>query len=520
MEFQRVGSRSVKQHRHNRRKRRRPIIWAVAFLAVLGAGVFLFYRLIYRVEPAFSSMVCELGDEISDDVQDYLVGTKWSVSLGELDISQVNDRSVGVYQAYVSHGRKEFQYEIIIEDTVSPDIILKEDQVYLAEGRDYRPEELIKGVEDADHYVKLSFLRSGRVQETLNYSSTGNFDCTVVAEDSSGNRTTATVSVMVDKAPEINGVQDIYVALGSQVDFLDQVTAWDETDGDLTDRITVDDRLVQLSQEGTYRLSYHVQDDFGIDNVSYADVIVATQEDLQELIGSRQANRARDRIIGAINPYDSGASDRDDIEDTLEYIRPAIVQLYYSTSMGYSAGSGYIMEITDDTVYICSNRHVVETYDRWNVYFFDGTKVKGTPLGCSDIYDVGVVTVDKADIPQGLMDQLMTVHIDQSYWSGLNDQRIDVGLERVDRKGDILHTSTGALVKVKQNFYWYDQKEHTEVTLKLEHGDSGSAVVDGYGNLIGMAFAYSSSPRRYWCVPLDAILDCYEEITGHSVYVY
>lgn len=520
MEFRRVESRSVKQHRRNRRKRRRPIIWAVTFLAVLGAGAFLFYRFVYRVEPAFSSTVCELGDEISGDVQDYLVGTKWSVGLGELDISQVNGRSVGVYQAYVNHGRKEFQYEIIIEDTVSPDILLKEEQVYLAEGRDYRPEELIKGVEDADTHVKLSFLASGREQETLNYISTGNFDCTVVAEDSSGNRTTATIPVMVDKAPEINGVQDIFLALGSQVDFLDQVTAWDETDGDLTDRITVDDRLVQLSKEGTYRLSYHVKDDFGIDNVSYADVIVATPEDLQELIGSRQANRIRDRIIGAINPYDAGASDRDDIQGALDYLRPAIVQLYYSSSTGYSAGSGYIIEITDDTVYICSNRHVVETHDRWNVYFFDGTKVKGIPLGCSDTYDVGVVTVDTADIPQDLMNQLMTVHIDQSYWNDLNDQRIDVGLERVDRKGEILHTSTGSLVKIKQNFYWYDQKEHTEVTLKLEHGDSGSAVVDGYGNLIGMAFAYSSSPRRYWCVPLDAILDCYEEITGHSVFVY
>ena len=52
------------------------------------------------------------------------------------------------------------------------------------------------------------------------------------------------------------------------------------------------------------------------------------------------------------------------------------------------------------------------------------------------------------------------------------------------------------------------------------HGDSGSAILDGHGNLIAMAYAYTGSPTRYWCVPLDAILDCYTEITGRTPFVY
>ncbi len=58
------------------------------------------------------------------------------------------------------------------------------------------------------------------------------------------------------------------------------------------------------------------------------------------------------------------------------------------------------------------------------------------------------------------------------------------------------------------------------MTIELVHGDSGSAVLDGYGNLVGMAFAYSVDPVRFWCVPLDGILECYEEITGREPYVY
>ena len=99
----------------------------------------------------------------------------------------------------------------------------------------------------------------------------------------------------------------------------------------------------------------------------------------------------------------------------------------------------------------------------------------------------------------------MTVHIDRTYWESLNQQDIDIGLERIDREGGLLHSTTGKLVKVKQDFEWNNQADHTEVTVELVHGDSGSALVD---------------PTRYWCVPLDGILDCYKEITGRMPYVY
>ena len=507
-------------HSKKNRKLGRLLLWAAVCFAAIGVGAFFFYLCFYRVVPAFDSVTYELGDIVSRDVGDYLLGTEWSVGLSELDLSRVDSGRIGTYQAVVHHGRNEFSYEIIIEDTMPPVIMGKREAVYLAMGREYLPKELVESVTDADAQIVLSFWDGATLSETVCYESPGSYDCVINAEDSSGNRTSVTVPVIVDSAPEISGVQDIYLALGRQVDYLEQVTAWDERDGDLTDRITVDDTDVRILQEGTYRLVYRVEDDLGIDCISHADITVMSSEALQEMIGRRQISRDNDRIIGAVNIYDSGVSDHDSIQETLEYVRPAMVQLYYRTAGGYSAGSGYIMEITEDTVYICSARHVVETYGTWDVYFFDGTRVRGISLGCSDEFDVGVVTVSVDLLPEKLMKQLMTVHIDEEYWSGLNDQRIDVGLERVDRAGGIMHVSTGTLLKVKQYFMWYDQKEHTEVTLKLEHGDSGSAILDGYGNLIGMAYAYSSSPRRYWCVPLDGIIECYREITGRDIFVY
>lgn len=520
MEDEKRGMESQKSHRWIFEKPKYLLLWAAVLLSLLGAGAFFFYLFAYRVEPAFSTATYELGEGISSNLEDYLVGTEWSVGLAELDLSQVDRGRAGTYQAAVTHGRTEFLYEIVIQDTVAPEILLREEPIYLAAGREYGPDALVAGVVDQDAQVIVGFHGLGMLDKTVCFEESGDYTCIVTAVDSSGNRSLVSIPVTVDTAPEISGVQDFYIALGSQVDYLEQVTATDERDGDLTRRITVDDKTVELEKEGSYTLTYRVVDDLGLDTESRVQVTVLTAQELQGLIGARQVDRHEDRVIGAINLYDGGVNDHEDIEDTLEYMRPAFVQLYVKKGGGYSAGSGYIVEITEDTVYICSNRHVVGAHDRWDVYFFDGTRVTGLPLGTSEEYDVGVVTVKKADLPEKLIDQLMTVHIDRGYWNDLDDQRIDVGLERVDRKGGILRVATGTLVKVKQHFMWYDQKDHTEVTLVLEHGDSGSAILDGYGNLIGMAYAYSSSPRRNWCVPLDGILACYEEITGRSVYVY
>lgn len=502
-------------------KRRKNKVFAIFSLMGLTAlGLLFFYFKIYRVEPAFSTATYELGERVSNDAGDYILGTEWSCSLAQLDLSEVDRRQTGTYEAVLYHGGKTYTYSIVIEDTRPPEILEKEGQVYLAAGVENRPEDAVEQIVDKDRNITVYFVQDGLKRETIVFNEPGEYSLEIRAEDSSGNQSRAVLDVTVDTPPEIEGVRDFYVVLESRPDYLKCITAADDLDGDLTESITIDDSRIRLGKEGIYELTYSVGDRYGLVTQKQAQVTVASREDIQELIGSRQINRWDDNIVGAPNPYDAGVMEGDDLKAALSYMRPALVQLYHEKDNGYSAGSGYVMEITEDTVYICSNRHVAEKYDNWDVFFFDGTKVEGEHLGSSEKYDVGVVTVKREDIPQELQDRLITVHIDRSYWGGLDDQAVELGLERVDREGGILHVTTGNLVKVKQRFEWEGRKDHTEVTVVLEHGDSGSAILDGRGNLISMAYAYSTDPTRYWCIPLDAILECYEEITGRKVYVY
>lgn len=504
-----------------KRRRRWKIAAALTLTLLTVSGALYFYYKIYRVVPAFSEITCEYGEQISRDITDYLVGTDWSVHMGALDLSQVDEGSTGTYEARVHHGRSEFIYRVIIEDTVPPDILWKQEPIYLPARTYCGVEDVIEGVSDVDSRAGAYFYRNGELLSEFYFDHVGEYELEIVARDGSGNETRGQVSVVVDTPPVITGMKNFYVVSGNVPDYLEFMKAWDNVDGNLTEQIQVDDSEVRLDREGSYQLRYVAVDSYGLETVEKARVMVAEAEDIQELIGHRKIDYRKDIILGAPNIYDGGVSESEDMEETLRYMKPAFVQLYHSTGRGgYTSGSGYIVEITEDRIYICSNRHVVDKYDDWEVYFYDGTMLPGKKLGCCQDYDVGVAVVERKDVPDWLLKKLMTVHLDRTYWEELDSQALELALERVDREGGLLHVSKGNLVKTRQEFEWYDRLYHTEVTVELVHGDSGSALVDGYGNLICMAYGFSTDPVRYWCVPLDGILRCYQEITGRMPYVY
>lgn len=215
------------------------------------------------------------------------------------------------------------------------------------------------------------------------------------------------------------------------------------------------------------------------------------------------------------NPEEVVVPSEYSMEDTLAYLCPTAVQLFCQVDeYTQISGSGFIMEITDDFVYICTNRHVIKDQPDWEVYFYDGTKLKGTQVGCSELYDVGVVKVALTEIPQTLLPELMPVYIDMEYWQQLADQNVEIGLVKIDKEGGIEYTIQGTLLKLKEDFTWGNQMPHTEMKLDQSSGDSGSAIFDRHGYLVAMVYGTSHEidRDRNWGIPLDALTACYQEI--------
>lgn len=207
------------------------------------------------------------------------------------------------------------------------------------------------------------------------------------------------------------------------------------------------------------------------------------------------------------------------MEAVLEQVLPCVVQIYHEAPEGgHTAGSGFIMEMTDDTVYLCTNRHVIAKYDDWDVYFYDGTCVTGSKAGTDDVYDVGVVAVDRTAIPKKVQEKLKTVSYDLASWEELGNAELPVGIVRIGQEGNVLHTLTGSLLRKETEFLWGQGEKETEVRLAVTDGDSGSAVFDENGKLVSMIFGCSQDAggERDWGVPLRAIVSCYEKITGET----
>lgn len=222
------------------------------------------------------------------------------------------------------------------------------------------------------------------------------------------------------------------------------------------------------------------------------------------------------------NTYDTGTLEGMSLEEILEYLKPTAVQLYHAADDGgYTAASGFLIEITENTIYVCTNRHVIEDYDDWDVFFYDGTKACGYKTGVSSQYDVGVVQVEAAELSDELLQQLMTVHIDMTYWEQLGTEELEVGLVRVGQNGDVLHILTGKLFRKETEFLWGNGEKETELKIEQSDGDSGSAIFDLKGNLISMSFgtSHDAGGDRNWGIPLKAIVTCYEEITGRELLV-
>lgn len=406
-------------------------------------------------------------------------------------------------------------WKIGFRDTKSPQIHLAEKEIFIPQGRILACCDLPIFVKDASE-TQLFFYQNETRTEQICFEEVGEEQICLVAEDIHGNSTTKEISVTVEYAPEIDGVKDIYATINSAIDYNEGISVIDIEDGDLTQNLTIDLANVQNNVEGVYLAHYSVRDSNGIETKIPVNVTIKTATDLQNMITKREINRNTAKIYGDVNIYDAGVSSECSVEEALQYMRPTIVQLYHQiTDTKHISGSGFVMEITDDFVYICTNRHVMKDYSDWDIFFYDGTKINGISVGYSDLYDVGVVKVAVTDIPKALLENLMTVHVDVNYWRSLEGQTTEIGLLKIDREGQIEHVLSGKLLKLKEEFQWGNQQKQTEMRIDQTAGDSGSAIFDGYGNLVSMVYGTSheeANPRN-WGIPLDALVSCYEEIT-------
>ena len=96
-------------------KNKQFVLLGMTFLSVAGiAGC-------SKVELAQSTVTLELGDELSENVADYLQNPDEKILKGaSLDLSAVDETKVGSYNAAVAYDGKNYPFTVEVKDTTSP----------------------------------------------------------------------------------------------------------------------------------------------------------------------------------------------------------------------------------------------------------------------------------------------------------------------------------------------------------------------------------------------------------------
>ncbi len=229
----------------------------------------------------------ELGQKLTKE--DILYNTEVNGgSIPDKEINAVNKGGIGVYQVCSTIGDKQLQCEVTVQDTLGPDLKLKELTIYI--GQKATLKQFIKSCEDPSGGVKTKLVKA------LDFSKTGTQDVTVEAVDSLGNVTTKTTKlhIITDKVPPvISGLKTLSVKRGTTPNYLKGVTAKDAMDGACT--VSVNTDKVDLNKAGTYYAVYTSSDTSGNTKTAKRKIVVEhNEEDTLALVKSIAAGLGSD----------------------------------------------------------------------------------------------------------------------------------------------------------------------------------------------------------------------------------
>jgi serine protease DegQ len=216
-------------------------------------------------------------------------------------------------------------------------------------------------------------------------------------------------------------------------------------------------------------------------------------------------------IIAPRAALDGKSADTSVIPDVAERLQPSVVKVI--TDSGNGSGVVY----TSDGL-ILTNAHVVSDTETLQVAFADGQRVKGTIQAVDEVTDLALVQADRRGLPPARFQPELPVVGSLSIVIGS-----PLGFENSVTAGIIsgLHreisgsaSKGGSLVDLIQT------------DAPISPGNSGGAVVDGAGDVIGISEAYippqTGAVSLGFAIPSATVLDVADQLqrTGRARHAF
>ena len=341
-----------------------------------------------------------------------------------------------------------------IVENILPVINAEDKDLYVNEEFDALKDVTANDNEDGDLTNKIII-----TENTVNNKVAGTYKVTYKVVDSSNGETTKTIklTVLENNAPVINASnKTLYV--GDKFNELENVTATDKEDGDLTHKIIVLENTVNTNAQGTYKVSYQVTD--SRNKTTTKDITVTIKEKVEDPIDDEDI----------------------DIDELLEHKLDGefyLDNLKWDNNTKKFIISGYqiIMDIDNtnkENVLVLFNKNTEEVYiieiNNWkdNVPF---------NIGYKDAWFKG--EIDFTEIPNGDYDLYMMSYVDDYYTINLVDNYFN---QDIDRRGE--DNSHGYNFKVQQ------KSKAKEITLNvrdelytISESPTSRNMVNGYEDI-------------------------------------
>lgn len=234
----------------------------------------------------------ELGSELPEEISEYVTAEKYeniSINTEEVDTSVVGTYSVSVYYKKKEAGT----LTVAVVDTTAPEAKVEEN-VRVKNGQKCVVDDYVKEIADLSETeawfmvdslqtqngpdVELNFNESN-LSKRVNASEDGKYQINVLVRDIHDNYNVYPFLFEVytpdTEAPVITA-KDKSVEFGKTPDYMAGVSATDNADGDLTEKIEVDTSKVNVNKAGKYTITYSVSDEAG--NQGTKESIITVKE--------------------------------------------------------------------------------------------------------------------------------------------------------------------------------------------------------------------------------------------------
>lgn len=210
---------------------------------------------------------------------------------------------------------------------------------------------------------------------------------------------------------------------------------------------------------------------------------------------------------------------KEDKEVPQEELESALLHIRITSNEGVeNYAGGFIIDMDAESIVICSNAHVLSIAEQGTAYFVDGSSATFECMGYDEVHDVGLARIDKGEVPKECLKVLTQIPISKERWELFLQQGGSLHMTLLGKEG-VVERKEGEAVAFVQNKYFEDTV--LQVTVPIIPGNSGSAIVDEMGYLVGIAVGEVREvgfDNEYYAAPLTDIAAVYEELMGHELY--